>query len=237
MARKKLRLGILFSGGKDSCLALDYALKNEKVCCLITIISKNKNSYMFHTPNIRLVEKQAQAIGLPLIIEYTEGEKEKELFDLEKAIIRAIKIYKIDGVVTGAIASIYQSSRIQKICNKLNIECFNPLWQRNQIEILNEIVEKNFDVIITGVYAEGLEELIGKKIDISFIEKIKKLQEKYKINPAGEGGELESFVLDTNFFKKKIIIKDFGIFDDYKGEIIMKIKDVYLINKEKDKKK
>ena len=48
-----MKLGVLFSGGKDSSLAL---YKAGKVEVLITLDSKNKDSYMFHTP-IDEVEK------------------------------------------------------------------------------------------------------------------------------------------------------------------------------------
>jgi diphthamide synthase (EF-2-diphthine--ammonia ligase) len=62
--KEKLRLAMLFSGGKDSCLALSYSLKQEKVVCLIAIESENKGSYMFHTPNIDLVRKQSEAMNI-----------------------------------------------------------------------------------------------------------------------------------------------------------------------------
>ncbi|MCK5594341.1 MAG: TIGR00289 family protein, partial [Candidatus Aenigmarchaeota archaeon] len=44
-----MKLGVLFSGGKDSTYALDIAMQKEEVVCLIAIVSKNKESYMFHT--------------------------------------------------------------------------------------------------------------------------------------------------------------------------------------------
>ena len=84
-----MRLGVLFSGGKDSTLALQYAAEKEKVVCLITLISENKESFMFHTPNIDISNMQAEALGLPQIRQITKGEKEKELEDLEAAIIQA----------------------------------------------------------------------------------------------------------------------------------------------------
>ena len=233
MKKEKLRLAILFSGGKDSCLALYYAMKYEKVACLITILSENKESYMFHTPNISLVKKQAEAMNIPLIIEKTKGIKEQELIDLERAIKIAIKKYKIQGVVTGALASLYQASRIQKICNKLDIECFNPLWQKDQIELLEEIVNLKFEVIIDGVFAEGLLGFIGKKIDSEFIDAIKKISRIYKINPAGEGGELESFVLDAPFFKKKIKITKSEIIPDKEKGATLMINEVNLENKKR----
>ena len=132
-----MKLGVLFSGGKDSTLAAWLAKKEGyEISCLISISSKNPNSFMFHTPSISKVGVQAEVMGLPLIIRETAGEKEEELKDLELAIRDAVEKYGIEGVVTGAVGSVYQSSRIQKICKELEIECFNPLWQKNQFELL-----------------------------------------------------------------------------------------------------
>jgi ABC transporter with metal-binding/Fe-S-binding domain ATP-binding protein len=202
-----MKVAVLFSGGKDSCLAMQKAMQYHKIVCLVSIISKNKESYMFHTPNINITKMQAEAIGLPLIEQETEGEKEKELDDLKKAIERAKKEYGIEGVVTGAIRSVYQASRVQKICEELNIKCINPLWQKDQIEILNEIVEHKFEVIITQIAAEGLDESwLGRKINKSAIDDLKILNEKYSLNTAFEGGEAETLVLWCPFFKKKLRI-------------------------------
>jgi diphthine-ammonia ligase len=210
----KMKLGVLFSGGKDSCYAAYLAKKyGHEIACLISIESDNKESFMFHTPSISKVEKQAEIMGIPLILQKTSGEKEKELRDLEKAIKIAIKKYKIQGIVSGAVESIYQSTRIQTICNKFKIECFNPLWQKNQIEILEDLIKNKFEVVLVGVFAYPLgPSWLGRKIDEKFIEDIKKLQEKYKINPTGEGGETESFVLNCPLFKRKLKIKSFEDF-------------------------
>ncbi|MCX8194115.1 MAG: diphthine--ammonia ligase [Candidatus Pacearchaeota archaeon] len=201
-----MRAGVLFSGGKDSCLALHYALKEHEVVCLITVFSDNPDSFMFHTPNIRWTKKQAEAIGLPIITEKTKGEKEKELVDLKRAIKKAKENYKIEGIVTGAIASVYQFSRIKKICDELGLKCINPLWQKDQFELLREIIKLKFDVVVVGVAAEGLEKFVGRKIDFHFIKDIEKVHEKYKIHVAGEGGEFETFVLWAPFFKKHLKI-------------------------------
>jgi ABC transporter with metal-binding/Fe-S-binding domain ATP-binding protein len=204
------KLGILFSGGKDSMYAAWLAKKEGyEISCLISIVSENEESYMFHTPSIRRVEEQAKSMGIPLIVIKTKGKKEKELIDLERAIKLAIRDYNIEGVVSGAVESVYQASRIEKICNKLKIECFNPLWQKNQLELLKDLIKNKFEVIVVGVFAYPFDEKwLGRKIDVEFINEIKKLQEKYKINVAGEGGEFESFVLNCSLFKKRLIIKD-----------------------------
>lgn len=224
-----MRLAVLFSGGKDSGLALYKNISN--VVCLISIISENSESYMFHVPNIGLTKLQAEAIGIPLIEKKTKGEKEKELKDLKDVLASTKKKFKIDGIVTGAIRSNYQKDRIQKICDELNLKCINPLWHRNQIEILNEIVDNKFKVVISGVFAFPLEkELLGKIIDKDIIKKLKEMEEKYQINPSGEGGEIETTILDAPFFKKKIEISDYDIsYKNYSG--VYKIKKAKLVNK------
>src|SRR4030042_1445770 len=126
-----MRLGVLFSGGKDSTLALAKAMEKNEIACLVTLISENKESYMFHTVN-------------------------------------------------------------------LDLQCLNPLWKKDQKELLEEIVEEDYKAIISGVFAYPLDRSwLGREIDREMIDRLVKLQEKYGINPAGEGGEIETNTLDA----------------------------------------
>lgn len=222
-----MKLGVLFSGGKDSTYAA-WLMKNDgyEVTCLISIFSENQDSFMFHTPSIKCVEKQAEVMDIPIMIQKTKGEKEKELVDLEKIIAEAKKKYKIEGIITGALKSVYQSSRIQKICDNLKLKCFNPLWQKDELEYLEELVNNKFKIIITGVAAYPLDQSwLGREINEKFIEEVKILYQKYKIHPAGEGGEFETFVLDCPLFKKPLKIKSFKDFksgeNSWRREIVI----------------
>jgi len=226
-----MRLGVLFSGGKDSTLALHYAAEKEEVACLITLLSENKESFMFHTPNIDVSTLQAKALALPQITKKTKGEKEKELADLEDAIDEAAKKFKIEGVVTGAVESVYQAERVQRICNRLGLWCFNPLWKHDQKTLLEELLEKKFNVIISGVFAYPLDEKwLGKQIDTKMVERLVDLQQKYGLSPAGEGGEIETTVLDAPLFKRKIEALDYGV--EFRGNSgVFIIKQAQLVSK------
>ncbi len=210
-----MKLGVLYSGGKDSNFALLEASKENEISCLITIISENPHSFMFHTPTIELVDVQAELMGIPLVKIRTSGEKEKELLDLKTAISTAVKKYGIEGVVSGAVKSTYQASRIQKICDELGLWSFNPLWLRDEFALLKEEMEK-MEIIVSGVAAYPIpENWLGKKINV---EKLRSL----KINPAGEGGEFETLVIDSPLFKRKIIIDEFRKeYNNYSGRIIV----------------
>jgi len=204
-----MRLGVLFSGGKDSTLALHKAAEKEEIVCLITLVSENKESFMFHTPNIDVTALQAEALGLPLIRKATKGEPEEELKDLEEAIAQAVQDFKIEGVVTGAVESVYQAARIQQICNRLCVWCLNPLWKRNQKALLEEVVVAGFKTVISGVFAYPLDETwLGKQIDSEMIGQLLALSEEYGLSPSGEGGEIETTVLDAPLFKKQIEVLD-----------------------------
>jgi ABC transporter with metal-binding/Fe-S-binding domain ATP-binding protein len=201
-----MKVGILFSGGKDSFYALYQALKCEEVACLISIVADNKESFMFHTPGQNMLEAQADAVGIPIVLVKSKGEKEKELEDLETAIKLAKKKFKIKGVVTGALASTYQAARVQRVCNDLKLWCFNPLWQKDQIVLLHELVEDGFVVGINAVAAEPFDESwLGTRITPEVIEELTILADKHRINPAGEGGEYETFVLDSPMHKKRLM--------------------------------
>jgi ABC transporter with metal-binding/Fe-S-binding domain ATP-binding protein len=226
-----MRVGVLFSGGKDSCLALDKSRSFHDVTCLISLISENKESYMFHVPNIELTGRQAKAIGLPIVQRRTKGEKERELEDLEKAIGAAKADFDLGGIVTGALKSIYQSTRVQRICKRLGLWCFNPLWLKDEIELLNEVVKGKYEVVISGVFAFPLDEkFLGRKLDSGMIQKLERLRDEYGLSPAGEGGEMETTVIDAPFFKKRLEILDYDVsYKDYSG--VFRIKDVRLVDK------
>ncbi len=199
-----MKIAVLFSGGKDSVRAVHWCLeKKYKVKYLVTIISENPDSYMFHTCNIDKAELVAEAIGIPIIIKKTAGKKEEELKDLEQT----LKLLDIDTVVTGSIASNYQKSRIEKLCKKLKLNCIFPLWGIDNEKFLKDIIDMHFDVRIVGVFSEGLDKSwLGRKIDNKTLKELKEVGKEHGSFLVGEGGNFETIVLNGPIFKKRIKI-------------------------------
>lgn len=216
-----MRLGVLFSGGKDSVFACHRAMERDQVACLITLLSENEDSYMFHTPNVRWAEIQARSMGIPILLRRTRGEKESELQDLRAALLAAAGRYSISGVVTGAIESVYQASRVQRICYDLGLWCFNPLWQADQVEYLRMLIREGFEVLISGVFAYPLDSSwLGSRLTEERIDELEALQRRYGINPSGEGGEIETFVLDAPLFRERIeIVRASVSYSGYRGRL------------------
>jgi diphthine-ammonia ligase len=208
--KPNVKLAALISGGKDSLLATFLRkVHNYSIECFVTIKSENLSSYMYHTPNIDLVELQAKAAEIPLIIEKTKGDKEKELEALKKALEKAKEEYKIEGVVSGAIFSNYQRERIDKICDSLGLKNFSPLWHMDQELEFRTVLKNKFKVIISSIAAEGLDKSwLGRIITSKDIDNLVAINKKIGINIAFEGGEAETLVLDCPLFKSEIIVKE-----------------------------
>ena len=205
-----MKAAVLFSGGKDSTMAVYNAIKSgDDVSYLLAVKSANDESYMFHVPNIHLTDLLSEAMDIPIISIETDGIKEEELKDLKRG-FEKLKSLGVEAIYTGALYSTYQKSRIEKLCGEVGLKAISPYWHVDELDYMNMIVSLGFEVIISGVAAYGLDEKwLGRKIDEKCIADLIKLNENVGLNLAFEGGEAETLVLDGPIFKKRVkIIKD-----------------------------
>ena len=91
-----MRLAVLFSGGKDSYLALQYASQEHEISCLLTLESEKEDSWMFHTPAIEWTKIQAKSMKMVHLVQKTNGIKEEELVDLKEVIQHSKEKYGIE---------------------------------------------------------------------------------------------------------------------------------------------
>ena len=197
-----MRLASLFTGGKDSVYATHLIRKSgEEVTCLVSMRPRRSDSWMFHSVNLHLVPLSAEALGIPLVQCETEGEKESEVEDL-KSVLSSLDV---DGVVSGAIASSYQRSRIERVCSELGLVTLTPLWGRDPVKLLREMIASGMVIMVTAVAALGLDEgWLGRILDSGAFEGLVMLSHRYGLNVCGDGGEMETLVLDAPFFKKSL---------------------------------
>lgn len=200
-------VAVLFSGGKDSTMAVYAALEaKEDVKYLLSIKSKNDESYMFHVPNIHITDLLSQALEIPLMSVETEGIKEEELNDLKAAFID-LKSSGIEAIYTGALYSTYQKSRIERLGSEVGLKVISPFWHVDELEYMRKIVSLGFKILISSVAAWGLDESwLGRVIDDECIDELVELNEKYGVDIAFEGGEAETLAVDGPIFKRKIRI-------------------------------
>ena len=216
-----MKLAALFSGGKDSMYSIFLAKKQgHEINCLLTVFPKSDESHLLHHPNLEWTHLQSQSMQIPqLTIRSESDETGDELNALEKILTRSIDEYQIDGMVHGGIKSQFQKEKFENLCDKLNLKSLSPVWNREPLDYMYELISSNFIFLITSVSSGGLDDSwIGKKITKNDVDVLYTLSQKFGFNLNFEGGEAETFVVDCPLFLHTIKINQGKkIWDGYRG--------------------
>lgn len=226
-----MRVVALLSGGKDSLFNMFLATKEGHETVAIGNLkppaekSDELDSYMYQTVGHQAIELIAEALDKPLFrkeitgstknkdLDYTEATEDDEVEQLYCLLkdIRDIHKIQFEAVSVGAIASSYQKSRVENICQRLGIEMLAYLWHKDQDELLQSMIDNNFNAILIKVACMGLSK---QHVGLSIGEMqayLRKLNKEYETNVCGEGGEYETLVLDCPLYKKRLVLDTFDI--------------------------
>ncbi|KAK7061844.1 Diphthine--ammonia ligase [Favolaschia claudopus] len=221
----------LLSGGKDSCYNLLHCKRNghELVSAASLGPGPGKeeiDSYMYQTVGQDAIELVARALDVPLYRRVISGQALEqgseygarshasgttgdETEDMH-ALLSTVKAHhpEIEGVSVGAILSNYQRVRVEHVCRRLSLTPLCYLWQRDQGELMAEMVEAGMESILIKVAGIGLTtKHLGNtlaQMQPTFI----KLNNLYGAHICGEGGEYETLTLDCPMFKQRIVLKE-----------------------------
>ena len=227
-----MRVAVLASGGKDSAYAAWWAqLQGWEVVSLVTVLVKGDDSMMFQLQNTWITAFQASSSGVPWKPIISFGEEEKEVGDLESSITAegyildfneifppGIEIPEnlvihsgpldIDGLVVGALRSDYQKTRIERMCQRLGIASFSPLWHKDQGEHMQSFLEHGFGVVFTSVSTEGMSaDWVGRTLDGESLNELRSLSKRHRFNLDGEGGEFETIVVSAPHMRRDLILE------------------------------
>jgi len=200
-----MRLAVLYSGGKDSNLALLKARKEgHEIVSLVGVLPESPHSFMYHVPTTEWMDLFAEAVGERLV-KVRAPEK-----DEMRPVRNAIADLKVDGIATGAVRSDFQKLRVDRMCEELGLKHYAPLWHVDSEKHVRELLELKFDIIFTAVAAEGLDvKWLGRRLDAKALDELVALGKRYGINIEGEGGEYETLVLSGPTHKKRIVLDGF----------------------------
>ncbi|MFC6785306.1 diphthine--ammonia ligase [Halobaculum halobium] len=221
----------LFSGGKDSSWAVYRALDRGLPVERLLTVHPAGDSYMYHVPETRLAALAAESIGIPLVeIEPDDfdagsttdsgAQGDRELEPMEAALTDLAAEVRLTGVTAGAVESEFQTSRIEAMCDRLGIELFAPLWQRDPRALAEEMLDAGFEITVIQVAAAGLDESwLGRTIDREALAELERLNDEYGVHLLGEGGEFETFVTDGPHMDRRIELLYDTEWDGTRGRI------------------
>ena len=159
---------------------------------MVTVDITGDDSPMFQMTGTHWVEHQAAMAGVPWVNVATNGDTDRDMEDLGRALNRL----NLDGFVSGALRSDYQKSRLERLGQRLGLRSWTPLWHHDGLQHLQDLVDHGFQVMITSVSCEGLDEgWLGTVLDEASLRCLAELAERYRFNVEGEGGEYETLVI------------------------------------------
>lgn len=201
--RVKKKVSMSWSGGKDSAFALYETLKRSEVDVmnLHTVIDEKTRRVGLHGVPEILIEKQAEAIGLPLEKIYLPAAEDHAAYTtcMRQYYQRCVDS-GIDGIVFGDI--FLEDLKTYRINLLKPFKLFSsfPLWGRESGKLITDFIDAGFKSTMCSANAALFsKKQLGNIIDREFVASLRS-----GIDPCGENGEFHTFVFDGPLYKNPI---------------------------------
>ncbi|EQD76162.1 ATP binding protein [mine drainage metagenome] len=196
-------LVVSFSGGKDSVLALAaLRLRHEvRITRLLTTVTREYHRIAMHGVREVLLDRQAEALGLPLDKIYLSAESGQE--EYEDRIREQLFRYRAEGIQRVAFGDLFlediRAYRERQLAEVGMLGEF-PLWGEDTRRLAEQFIDQGFRAIIVCVDTEQLApDFAGRKFDRDFLSELPA-----GVDPAGERGEFHSFVYAGPLFSAPV---------------------------------
>lgn len=233
-----MKVAILYSGGKDSTYAIDYAIQKKwDIRYLVSVKPNRKDCYLFHFATVERTKELANILGFPhSLIKCNLSDPKKEADLIRKLVEGKQKKDPINALILGGTGlQETQLRSIQEALRPLGIEVFASHAGEDHDIVMEDMINKGYEIYITQVASEGLIQWLGKKITKESFEQLRRDSVKYKFHIGAEGGYYDTLVTNAPFFSKKLVIKDMEkiVEDKYCGHV--NIKKLEILDKKEEK--
>ncbi len=189
----------MWSGGKDSCLALMRARRSGlEVARLLNFYEGASGRVRFHATRAELIAAQAVALGVPIVQRATSWEGFEPAF---RATLAELRADGFAGVVFGDIHLADVRAWYEERVRAAGLAHVEPLWGGRPQALLDEFVASGARAVVTCCERDKLDESwLGRIIDESFARDVARVP----IDPCGENGEYHSFAFAGPAFREPV---------------------------------
>lgn len=194
-----------WSGGKDSCLALHRAIRDGGLPrFLLTTLEESGERSRGHGIPLRVIEAQAESLGIPLYVRATSWEDYEENFS---SVLRELRDRGIEAGVFGDINIEGHREWVERVCQSHGMHSFLPLWGEKRAILLEELVGAGFKATIVAVREGALaREYLGRTLDLDLVGELRDAG----VDVSGENGEYHTVVTDGPLFSRPVPLEHGG---------------------------
>ena len=193
---------VIFSGGKDSMLALDRATRQGYTNLrLVTLYDGPSGRVRFHGVPVEVMRAQAEALGLPMRCVPTMPATFEAAF---RALLGELAAEGVRGAIFGNIhLADVRAWYEERVC-AAGLEHIEPLWGEEPSALVRETLARGYRSLLTCVDTiradpAWLRQTISEPLVAAF--------ERAGIDPCGERGEYHTLVTDGPLFRRPLAIQ------------------------------
>lgn len=190
-----------FSGGKDSMLALDWAMRQGwPITYLVNLYDEASQRVRFHGIRKELIQAQADALGIPLLAYPTQPETFEQVF---LATLKDLRARGVDAIIFGNIHLADVRAWYEERTTGHGLQHLEPLWGEAPATLVREVIQRGYHAILTSIeLARSREEWLGQPLTSALVDEF----ERAGIDACGERGEYHTFVTNGPLFQHPIAI-------------------------------
>lgn len=198
-----MKAACLWSGGKDSCLALWKArAQGLEICYLVNFLSAESGRTAFHRVRPDLIQLQSEALGIPLIQRETASGSYEQVY---RGVMRELRAMGIEGLVTGDIDLAEGRAWVEGNCREFGLKAVMPLWSIAPDEVMGQFIEEGFQALVVCVKAQLFgADWLGREVDRQFVASLVEFGRKPGVHVCGENGEYHTLVTEGPPFRKRV---------------------------------
>lgn len=196
---------MLWSGGKDSTLALHRAIADGmRVSTLFNLYDAATQRVRFHGVRRELVGMQADALGLELLQLPLGPDNYEAVF---AAGLQHLRDAGINTLILGNIHLADVRAWYEERTAAAGFQHAEPLWGSSPADVVREIVSLGYRARITGIdCARSPRHWLGRDLEPALLAEF----EAAGIDPAGESGEYHTFVYAGPLFGGEVGVLNGG---------------------------
>lgn len=198
------RSAVLWTGGKDSALALYEARSAGYFIDRLVTLAPLNPEFLAHP--IAIMRAQARAMGLPHEVVEIASDAHA---GYRSAFTRLRQQDGIAVLITGDIDLVEgMPNFVRECCAGLDVEVVMPLWQRNLTKLMRKLIDANFEVIFTLVKQPWLTaDWLGRRIGVESLQALEELHHATGMDVCGENGEYHTMVLNGPMFRERLTLE------------------------------
>jgi diphthine-ammonia ligase len=202
MQRHPTSCALSFSGGKDSMLALDRAIRRGwPVTYLLNLYDEASERVRFHGVHTTLIQAQADALGMPLLSKPTRPDTFEQVFlqaldDLSRR--------GVDAIIFGNIHLADVRAWYEERTTGHDLLHLEPLWGEPVETLAREVIQRGYHAVLTSVeLARAKESWLGQPLSEPLLAEFAAAG----IDICGERGEYHTFVSNGPLFCSPVPIR------------------------------